>query len=88
MSSGAFDHDDTIIVDSEDSIGQQVDIFGRRVIFPIFEIYSNPTVSIGDITSRRFSIIDRAVQKARQEIMAQEDASIFAALDAIGDKNE
>ena len=27
-------------------------------------------------------MIDRAVQKARQEIMAQEDANIFAALDA------
>jgi len=29
-----------------------------------------------------FNVIDRAVQKARQEIMAQEDANIFAALDA------
>jgi hypothetical protein len=37
---------------------------------------------------RRFNVIDRAVQKARQEIMAQEDAAIFAILDGIakGDK--
>lgn len=32
---------------------------------------------------RRFAAIDRAVQKARQEIMAREDAEIFKALDAI-----
>jgi hypothetical protein len=32
---------------------------------------------------RRFNVIDRAVQKARQEIMAQEDAAIFAILDGI-----
>jgi hypothetical protein len=31
---------------------------------------------------RRFNVIDRAVQKARWEIMAQEDAAIFAAIDA------
>lgn len=31
---------------------------------------------------RRFPVIDRAVQKARWEIMAQEDAAIFAILDA------
>ncbi len=37
---------------------------------------------IHGIRRRRFNVIDRAVQKARQEIMAQEDAAIFAALDA------
>lgn len=31
---------------------------------------------------RRFNIIDRAVQKARQELQANEDANVFAAVDA------
>jgi uncharacterized protein (UPF0218 family) len=39
-----------------------------------------------DNKRRRFNVIDRAVQKARQEIMNQEDATIFAALDAAGKK--
>lgn len=36
--------------------------------------------------NRRFTVIDRAVQKVRQEIMAQEDANIFAMLDDLGKK--
>lgn len=93
-------------------------IFGTRVTVPQFQIFSNPTIKISDVKSRRFnlidryeekrgfrhnrvsitargktlfykrnrrfSVIDRAVQKARQEIMNQEDANIFAALDAAG----
>ena len=57
-------------------------IFGDRITVPLFEIVSNPKVRIAEVKRRRFNIIDRAVQKARQEIMAQEDANIFAALDA------
>lgn len=49
---------------------------------PEFELYSNPTVRIAEVKRRRFNVIDRAVQKARQEIMAQEDANVFAAIDA------
>lgn len=57
-------------------------IFGDRITVPLFEIVSNPKVRIAEVKRRRFNLIDRAVQKARQEIMAQEDANIFAALDA------
>lgn len=57
-------------------------VFGDRVTVPLFEIVSNPKVRIAEVKRRRFNLIDRAVQKARQEIMAQEDANIFAALDA------
>jgi hypothetical protein len=39
----------------------------------------------GKLVKRRFNVIDRAVQKARQEIMAQEDAAIFKAMDSIFD---
>lgn len=54
---------------------------GDRVMLPELEIVSNPTVRIAEVKRRRFNVIDRAQQKARQEIQAQEDANIFAALD-------
>jgi hypothetical protein len=57
----------------------------NTVTLPTFDIVSNPTVRLSDVR-RRFNLIDRAVQKARQEIMAQEDSSIFDALDKIGTK--
>ena len=56
-------------------------VFGDRVVVPTFEL-SNPTVRISEVRRRRFNVIDRAVQKARQELMAQEDANIFAAIDS------
>lgn len=83
-----FNHDDTIVIDSEDSIGQWVDVWARRVIMPAFEIVNTPTIRIADIKQRRFNLISREVHQARQEIMAQEDAAIFEALDSIGIKDE
>jgi hypothetical protein len=76
------DIDVTAIVISSNGTGPESRIFGDRVVVPEFEIYSNPTVRIAEVKRRRFNVIDRAVQKARQEIMAQEDANIFAALDS------
>jgi hypothetical protein len=58
---------------------------GDRVTVPEFEIVSNPTVRISEVKRRRFNIIDRAQQKARQEIQAQEDSNIFAAIDYASD---
>jgi hypothetical protein len=60
-------------------------VFGDRVSIPEFEVVSNPTVRIAEVKRRRFNVIDRAQQKARQEIQAQEDANIFAALDFASD---
>ena len=60
-------------------------MFSDRVTVPEFEVVSNPTVRIAEVKRRRFNVIDRAQQKARQEIQAQEDANIFAALDFAGD---
>jgi len=60
-------------------------VFGDRVTVPEFEIVSNPTVRIAEVKRRRFNVIDRAQQKARQEIQAQEDANIFATLDYASD---
>jgi hypothetical protein len=76
------DIDVAAVVISSNGTGPESRVFGDRVVVPEFEIYANPTVRIAEVKRRRFNVIDRAVQKARQEIMAQEDANIFAALDA------
>jgi len=59
---------------------------GDRVLVPEFEVVSNPTVRISEVKRRRFNVIDRAQQKARQEIQAQEDSAIFASIDYASDK--
>jgi hypothetical protein len=76
------DIDVAAVVVSSNGTGPESRVFGDRVTVPEFEVYANPTVRIAEVKRRRFNVIDRAVQKARQEIMAQEDANIFAALDA------
>lgn len=59
-------------------------IRSRRVIFPTFEMVSNPTIKLGDIKRRRFTLMDRAIQTAKAQIAADEDSAIFDALDKIG----
>jgi len=76
------DVDVQAVVISSNGSGPESRIFGDRVVVPEFEIYSNPTIRIAEVKRRRFNVIDRAVQKARQEIMAQEDANVFAAFDS------
>lgn len=76
------DIDVAAVVISSNGTGPESRVFGDRIVVPEFEIFANPTVRIAEVKRRRFNVIDRAVQKARQEIMAQEDANIFAALDA------
>ncbi len=63
-------------------------VFGDRVTVPEFEVVSNPTVRIAEVKRRRFNVIDRAQQKARQEIQAQEDSNIFATLDYASDTSK
>lgn len=76
------DIDVAATVVSSNGTGGESRVFGDRLVVPTFELYSNPTVRISEVRRRRFNVIDRAVQKARQELMAQEDANVFAAVDA------
>ena len=76
------DIDVSAVVISSNGTGPESRVFGDRIVVPEFELFSNPTVRIAEVKRRRFNVIDRAVQKSRQEIMAQEDANVFAALDA------
>jgi len=55
----------------------------RRVIFPLFEIASNPEIPLTQIKERRFDLIERAQDLARAMIQAAEDERVFAVLDAI-----
>ena len=75
------DIDVTAIVISSNGAVPESRIKGDRISVPEFEVVSNPTVRIAEVKRRRFNVIDRAQQRARQEIQAQEDANIFAALD-------
>lgn len=79
------DIDVAAVVISSNGSAPESRVFGDRVTVPEFEIVSNPTVRIAEVKRRRFNIIDRAQQKARQEIQAQEDANVFAALNFAGD---
>lgn len=76
------DIDVTAVVVSSNGAPPESRVMGESVTVPTYELASNPTVRIAEVRRRRFNVIDRAVQKARQEIMAQEDANVFAALDA------
>jgi len=75
------------VVVSSNGSAPESRVFGDRVTIPEFEVVSNPTVRIAEVKRRRFNVIDRAQQKARQEIQAQEDANVFAALGFAGDDN-
>jgi len=55
----------------------------RRVIFPLFEIASNPEIPLTQIKERRFDLIERAQDLARSTIQAAEDERVFAVLDSI-----
>ncbi len=77
-----FDHDEVVITSGNETGSRDKVRSTQRIILPSFEIFSNPTVRIADVKRRRFPLIDRAVQKARQEIMSQEDDAIFKALDS------
>ena len=79
------DIDVAAVVVSSNGAAPESRVFGDRVTVPEMELLSNPTVRIAEVRRRRFNVIDRAQQKARQEIQAQEDANIFAALDYAGD---
>jgi len=79
------DIDVAAVVVSSNGAAPESRVFGDRVTVPEFELVSNPTVRIAEVRRRRFNVIDRAQQKARQEIQAQEDANIFAALDYAAD---
>ena len=55
----------------------------RRVIFPLFEIASNPEIPLTQIKERRFDLIERSQDLAKAQIQAAEDSRAFDVLDAV-----
>ena len=55
----------------------------RRVIFPLFEIASNPEIPLTQIRERRYDLIERAQNLAKSQIQAAEDSRMFDVLDAV-----
>lgn len=55
----------------------------RRVIFPLFEISSNPEIPLTQIKERRFDLIERSQDLAKAEIQAEEDTRVFEILDSV-----
>lgn len=75
------DIDVPAIVVSEEGETPEVVVKGRRILIPLFELASHPTIPFTQIKERRFNLIDRAQDKAKQEIQAAEDELGFAAFD-------
>jgi hypothetical protein len=82
------DIDVAAVVVSGNGTAPESRVFGDRITVPTFEIVSNPTVLITEVRRRRFNVIDRAQQKAKQEIQAQEDVNVFQALDFASDTSK
>lgn len=55
----------------------------KRVMFPLFEVASNPEIPLTEIKQRRYDLIERSVDLARAEIQAEEDRKVFAVMDAV-----
>jgi hypothetical protein len=55
----------------------------RRVLFPLFEIASNPEIPLTQVKERRFDLIERSQDLAKAEIQAAEDSRVFAVLNGI-----
>ena len=66
-----------VIITSSKTIGQRDRILqGKRVILPTFELFSNPTVKVSDIKSRRFNLIDRYIREAHNQIIIKSNKKI------------
>lgn len=77
------DPDVTAFVIGEEGENITAMVKGRRVMFPLFEIASNPEIPLTQIKERRYDLIERSQDLARAEIQAAEDSRVFAILDSI-----
>lgn len=77
------DPDVTAFIVGEEGQNIQAVTKPRRVIFPLFEIASNPEIPLTQIKERRFDLIERSQDLARATIQAAEDERVFAVLDAV-----
>jgi len=74
------DVDVPAIVISEEGQTPETIVKGKRILIPLFELGSNPKIPFTQIKERRYNLIDRAQDKAKQDIQAVEDDLGFSAL--------
>lgn len=74
-----------IVAEEGDSIQKVVK--SERILVPLFELASLPKVPFTQVKERRFDIVRRIKQKAKDELFRAEDNKIFAVLKAAGDNN-
>ena len=54
---------------------------GERITVGTWEIISYPQVRFSQVKERRYNLIDRAQQRAKLDLMAEEDRNTFNAID-------
>jgi hypothetical protein len=64
-----------IVGDLGDNVQQVSD--SKRIMVPLFELASNPMIPFAHVKERRFDIIRRIKQKAKDELFRKEDTIIF-----------
>jgi HK97 family phage major capsid protein len=74
------DVDVPAIVIGEEGQTPETIVKGKRILIPLFELASNPKIPFTQIKERRYNLIDRAQDKAKQDIQASEDDLGFSAL--------
>jgi hypothetical protein len=74
-----------VVGEEADSI--QTVVKTSRLLVPLFELASYPKVPFTQVKERRFDIIRRIKQKARDELFRAEDTLIFAAFQKAGNAN-
>lgn len=74
-----------VVAEEADSISTVVK--GERVLIPLFELASWPKVPFTQVKERRFDIVRRIKQKAKDELFRKEDNIIFTAFQTAGDAN-
>jgi len=74
------DVDVPAIVIAEEGGTPETIVKGKRILVPLFEVGANPKISFTQVKERRYNLIDRAQDKAKQDIQAVEDDLGFSAL--------
>ena len=81
------DVDTPAYVVGEEGESVQKVVKATRLLVPIFELASNPTVPFTQVKERRFDIVARIKKKSKDELFRKEDNIIFSALEAAGANN-
>ena len=67
------DVDVPAIVIGEEGQTPETIVKGKRLFIPLFELASNPKIPFTQLKERRYNLIDRAQDKAKQDLQAVEN---------------